>query len=103
MNNYHIFFTKLANPLKIGIITELKRKEQGVSELSKGLNVEQSKLSHALSSLKFCKIVHDKKKGKEKIYSLNKETILPILKIIDEHEKKFCKCCCRRKNEKGLS
>jgi len=94
MNKYHIFFTKLANPLKIEIITELRKSPASVSELSKNLKIEQSKLSHALNSMKCCKIVHDKKDGKQRIYSLNKETILPILKIIDTHEKKFCRCCC---------
>jgi len=94
MSNYHIFFTKLANPLKIRIISQLKEKNQSVSELSKNLKIEQSKLSHALNSMKCCKIVYDKKDGKQRIYSLNKRTILPILKIIDMHEKEFCKCCC---------
>ena len=96
INTYHIFFMNLANPLKISIIGELKRKEQSVSGLSKKLRIEQSKLSHALTSLRHCKIVLARRKGKQKIYSLNKETILPILKIIDIHERKHCKCCCRR-------
>jgi len=95
-SSYHIFFSKLANPLKISIISALKEKEQSVSALSKNLGIEQSKLSHALTSLRHCKIVQAKRKGKQRIYSLNKETMLPMLEIIDEHEKKFCNCCCRR-------
>jgi len=93
MNKYHIFFTNLSNPLKIDIISELKEKPLSVLELAEKLKVEQSKLSHALSSLRCCYIVEVKQKGKQRIYSLNKETILPILKIIDKHEKKFCKQC----------
>ena len=59
MNNsstYHIFFRNLANPLKIGIISELKEKDSSVNELSRKLKVEQSKISHALALLKKCKI-----------------------------------------------
>ena len=97
MKTYHVFFSKLANPLKIDILTSLREKDKGVSELCKDLKVEQSKISHALQSLKVCNIVHVKKKGKERIYSLNKQTILPILKLIDMHEETFCKCCCMRK------
>lgn len=94
-NTYHIFFTNLANPLRIKIVSSLKEKEKNVSELVKVLGVEQSKVSHALASLRHCNIVVVKQKGKERIYSLNKKTILPILKIIDKHSKTFCDGKCR--------
>lgn len=93
MNKYYLFFRNLANPLKINIITELKEKKMSVLELARKLNAEQSKLSHALISLKHCSIVEVKQQGKKRIYSLNKETILPMLKLLDKHETKFCKKC----------
>lgn len=89
-NTYHFFFRNLANPIKINIISSLKDKESSVGELSKKLKIEQSKLSHALRSLKCCNIVNVKQKGKKRIYGLNKNTILPMLKLIDKHEKTFC-------------
>jgi DNA-binding transcriptional ArsR family regulator len=95
MNNastYHVFFRNLANPLKIKIILELKKKEMNVSDLSRELGVEQSKISHALMLLKKCNIVRVNRKGKERIYSLNKNTVIPLLKLIDEHSKSFCSC-----------
>lgn len=94
MNNsaYHVFFTNLANPLKIDIITALKEKESSVGELSEKLKVEQSKVSHALALLRKCKIVRMEQNGKKRIYSLNKETVVPMLKLIDEHSKSFCNC-----------
>ena len=100
MNKYYLFFGNLANPLKIEILSALKEKNMSVNELAKELSVEQSKLSHALISLKHCNIVRVKQQGKKRIYSLNKKTILPILKIIDKHEKKFCKKCCYK--EEGV-
>ena len=71
----------------------LKQKPMSVSELTYKINVEQSKLSHALMNLRFCKIVIVKQEGKQRIYSLNKKTILPILKIIDKHRTNFCSGC----------
>ena len=59
-NKYYPFFQNLANPLKIQIISELKRKPSSVTELSKKLKTEQSKLSHALTSLRHCSIVNVK-------------------------------------------
>jgi DNA-binding transcriptional ArsR family regulator len=98
---YYIFFGKLANKLKIEIISALKEKPSSVMQLVKKLKVEQSKLSHALASLRCCNIVLVKRRGKERIYSLNKETMLPILETIDKHRDKFCNCNCNAKNKRG--
>ena len=94
-STYHIFFSNLSNPLRINIIAELKENDFTVTALAKKLKVEQSKLSHALGNLKQCNIVSVTQKGKERIYSLNKKTILPILKLIDEHSKLNCNGKCR--------
>jgi DNA-binding transcriptional ArsR family regulator len=90
---YCTFFTNLANPLKIEIILSLRNKDKNVSELVKELKVEQSKLSHALASLKKCRIVNSKQKGKERIYSLSK-TVIPMLEMTDKH----ARCCCNKPN-----
>ena len=94
MNNktYNIFFSKLASPLRIKIITSLDKKEKSVSELVSELKIEQSKLSHALGELKECNIVNVKIQGKKRIYSLNK-SIIPILRLIESHSKGYCNKC----------
>ena len=92
-DKYYHFFGNLSNPLKIKIVTALKEKDSSVLELAKKLKTEQSKLSHALTPLRRCHIVEVKQKGKKRIYRLNKKTVLPILKIIDKHGKKYCKNC----------
>src|SRR4030042_1829970 len=98
-HSYNLFFANLANPLKIGIILSLRIKDRNVTDITKELRVEQSKISHALKSLKNCKIVNVKNKGKERIYSLNKKTILPMLELIDKHAICYCKnkCCVKEK------
>ena len=93
-NSYHVFFTNLANPLKIDIIMSLKEKKMCVGEICDKLDVEQSKISHALIPLKNCNIVNVKKEGKQRIYLLNKDTIVPIMKLIDKHSGKYCKGKC---------
>ena len=89
-STYHVFFRNLANPVRIAIITALKEKESSVSELVEKLGIEQSKLSHALALLNHCNIVQSKQEGKKRIYSLNKKTVLPILKLIDSHKCDYC-------------
>jgi DNA-binding transcriptional ArsR family regulator len=97
---YYVFFSNLASPLRIGIVEALKKKPLSVSELSEELDVEQSKLSHALGNLRCCNIVNVKQKGKQRIYALNKKTIVPILGLIDKHAKTFCKGGCSKKCKK---
>ena len=92
---YHIFFSNLANPLRIEIISALMNGKKSVGELEKEIKEEQSKLSHALASLRKCNLVNSERKGKVKIYSLNKKTLIPILKLIDVHAKTFCSGNCK--------
>ena len=91
-STYHIFFSRLSNPLRIDIISSLEKKPKTVTHLSKQLKIEQSKMSHALKKLKECNIIKFEQKGKQRIYSLNK-TIIPILKLIKCHEKACCHKC----------
>jgi len=88
-----MFFETLATCLKMEIIFELKKKPLNVNELSKRLKEERSKISHALLSLHECGFVKFKKKGKKRIYTLNSKTIIPLLKLVDKHVKKYCKVC----------
>jgi len=94
-NTYHIFFSKLSNPLRIKIISSLDEKSKSVNELVKDLKVEQSKLSHALKELRKCNIVKVKQKGKERVYSLS-HTIIPILRLIECHSKNCDTAKCKR-------
>jgi len=92
-STYHVFFNTLANPLRMNIILSLKRKEKSVNELSKELEIEQSKISHALALLRCCNVVKVKQKGKQRIYLLNKDTIIPMLNLIEKHATAHCKKC----------
>lgn len=92
-NAYNIFFKNLASKVKMDIIKSLKEKDKSVNEISEELKLEQSKVSHALSNLRFCSLVSVKQIGKNRIYSLDKDTIVPILNIIDNHAKIKCKGC----------
>lgn len=89
----YLFFETLGTRLKIDIIIELKEKSLSVNELSEQLGQERSKVSHALKSLLECGFVKVKKNGRKRIYSVNTDTILPLLDIVEKHVKKYCKVC----------
>jgi DNA-binding transcriptional ArsR family regulator len=93
--SYNEFFQVLANPTNQTIINSLLKKPQNVSEIAESTKLEQSKVSHSLKRLYECKIVHVKRSGKQRVYSLNKETIVPILEIVDKHAQKMCPHCLK--------
>ncbi|MBT7706462.1 winged helix-turn-helix transcriptional regulator [archaeon] len=93
-STYYLFFSNLSSQLRISIVEALKDSPSSVTELSSTLKIEQSKLSHALKNLRCCNIVSVEQKGKQRIYSLNKKTIVPILELIDKHAKTFCSGGC---------
>ncbi|MBN1376976.1 winged helix-turn-helix transcriptional regulator [Candidatus Woesearchaeota archaeon] len=98
--SYHNFFMNFANKTKLDIILALKEKPLSVNEISEKINEEQSKVSHNLKALKTCHILDMERKGKKRIYSLNKETALAILNIVEKHVKKNCPFRCEKCKKK---
>lgn len=86
---HSLFFKALANPARISIISLLHTRPRSVTEISEELGFEQTMVSHHLKCLSFCGFVKFKQKGKSKIYSVNKETIVPILEIVERHLAKY--------------
>jgi DNA-binding transcriptional ArsR family regulator len=86
----HLFFSTLSNPTRLGILELLRDSPRNVTQLAESLNQEQSMISHNLKPLTRCGFVFVKRKGKERIYSVNRETMEPMFKIIDNHMKKYC-------------
>lgn len=93
-SSYENFFVNLSNKTKLGIILCLKDKPLCVNEIAEKTNGEQSNVSHHLKKLASCHILNIKKDGKQRIYSLNKETVAPMLKLVEQHVSKNCVVEC---------
>ncbi len=91
--SYNAFFMNFANNARFKIIMALRKKELSVTEICKETNQEQSRVSHHLKSMEGCNILNVKQDGRWRVYSLNKETVIPILKLIEKHIKKYCRGC----------
>mgnify|MGYP001590504982 FL=1 len=87
---YKIFFTSLANPHRLQIINSLRQNRRNVSEICEFTGMEQSMVSHNLKRLERCGMVFVEKKGKNRYYTLNHKTIIPLMKIIDAHMDQYC-------------
>jgi DNA-binding transcriptional ArsR family regulator len=87
---YKLFFGSLANKNRLKIINTLRKSKKCVNEICQATNFEQTMVSHNLKRLERCGMVFVKQEGKHRYYSLNQETIKPLLEMIDAHMKKYC-------------
>ncbi|MBI1978681.1 MAG: winged helix-turn-helix transcriptional regulator [Candidatus Aenigmarchaeota archaeon] len=97
---YKLFFGTLSNEIRLKILHALAEKPKNVTQLTNELGFDQTTVSKNLKRLATCQFITNKKIGKHSIYSLNKKTILPLLKLIDRHVDKYCKNCELLLNER---
>lgn len=94
--SYKDFFATLAADKRLDILQYLHTNgAQNVSEISLGTGQEQSAVSHSLKKLLGCQCVHVEVRGKNRYYSLNSETIVPLLGLVDTHLKNYCHTSCQ--------
>ena len=84
------FFATLANPTRLAALENLMDKPMNVTQLAECLGQEQSMISHNLRPLVNCQFVQVEKRGRERLYSINHETVDPLFKVIENHAVNFC-------------
>jgi len=90
MNNLHqLFFKAFSNETRLEIIQLLKKKPFTVSAICEATGFEQSRVSHNLKCLEHCGFVTKVPNGNFRKYSLDEETILPIITLFDTHIEKY--------------
>lgn len=85
-----LFFSTLSNPTRLAVLELLTEGPRNVTQISKALNQDQTMISHNLKPLIRCGFVFVERRWKERIYSINKETMETVFKIIDDHREKYC-------------
>jgi len=85
-----IFFSTLSNPTRLAIVELLRRGPRNVTKISKALRQDQTMISHNLQPLVRCGFVFVERRWKERVYSLNSETMNALFKLIANHAEKYC-------------
>jgi DNA-binding transcriptional ArsR family regulator len=98
----YMFFKVLANPTRLAILETLRKEPKSVNEIAVDLKQEQSMISHNLAALEHCRFVSSERKEKQRIYSLNKETMVSLFKLFQHHYDKYCPTGGRCLTERGL-
>ena len=91
--SYRNFFMNFSNEANLRIIASLRHGALCVNSIVERTNLEQSAVSHCLRNLRECRIVSVKRNGKERMYSLNEETVVPLLAMVERHVEKNCERC----------
>ncbi len=84
-----LLFKALSNLYRVSILDALRTGPKNVGEISESLGLEQTVVSHNLKCLTFCGLVNREIVGKTRVYSLNRQTVEPILKIGDKHISRY--------------
>jgi len=85
------FFSTLSNPTRLAIIEALVERPMHVNQIAAELEQEQSMISHNLRHLVNCHFVYVRREGKQRIYTVNHETVDPLMRVVEDHHTKFCK------------
>ena len=91
---HQFFFETLGNQTRWDIVHLLIGKPYRATDIARKLGYEQSLVSHHLRRLETCGFVKANQNGTERIYQINKKTISPLLRLVDNHVNKFCKKAC---------
>jgi len=86
-----IFFDTLATKSRLDLVLALRDRPKSVGDISKAIAVERTNVSHQLRRLRDCGFVFERREGKKRMYSLNRDTVIPILDLVEIHIKKYCK------------
>lgn len=66
-----------------------------VTSIANTIGAEQSAVSHNLKQLLVCHFVTVSQDGKERIYTINEETVKPLFIQIEKHVSKYCIESCK--------
>ncbi len=89
LNALSLLFKAMSNDCRLGILNTLRRGPKNVGEISQALRMGQTAISHNLKCLAFCGLVNVQRNGKMRVYSLNTETVEPIIRLCDKHVSKY--------------
>lgn len=92
--SYELFFKALGNRTRLSVISRLRDGDKCVSEICSETRLEQSRVSHALSSLEAWGFVSSKRDGKNIIYSIDDRHAEPVLKAVDSYMGEFSDELC---------
>lgn len=88
------FLKTLSNPGRVELMLLLLKRPMNVTQIVEASGLAQSAVSQHLKRLRLCTFVTAKPNGKERVYSVNEETVGPLFRLMDRHVKTYCRRLC---------
>lgn len=90
------FFMVLSNRQRVRILQLLGSEGPlNVGQICDKLGLQQSAVSHCMQRLRSCHFVEVEQRGKERVYTINHDTIEPLFEHIEKHVKNYCVKECK--------
>ncbi len=86
----YLFFSTMANPTRLAILEKLLERPMSVTQLADALRQEQSMISHNLRPLIRCRFVHVERRGRMRIYHVNRDTVETLFNAVKNHAERYC-------------
>jgi DNA-binding transcriptional ArsR family regulator len=83
-----VIFQAHASPTRVRTLRALREPAMSLTRTRDEAGVKQTNASHNLRCNVICGLITVARMGKSRIYSLTKETVLPILEIMVDHLRK---------------
>ncbi|MEW6036549.1 MAG: metalloregulator ArsR/SmtB family transcription factor [Candidatus Micrarchaeota archaeon] len=98
-----LFFSALANPVRIKILQELALSPMTVNEIVQKVGAERTLVSHNLALLTQAQLVNHVKAGKTRVYSANQYVVPYVFFVIDRIVCSRCslRSTCKTLKERG--
>lgn len=87
---YFRFFNALANRMNLAIIDLLMDGSKCISDIADFLGQEPATVSRNLEQLQGCALIHSGTSQRGKLYTLNKEIVVPLGELLAFHAAKHC-------------
>lgn len=85
------FFAVLGNKQRVRILQHLEQDGgKCVGQIADRLKLEQSAVSHNIKRLHDCHFVEVEHHGKERVYTINEDTVRPLFQLINKHVSTYC-------------
>ncbi len=79
------FFSALADPTRLRLISLLAIEECCVCDLAEQLGMTDSAISHQLRSLRSARLVRYRKEGRQVFYRLHDHHVIELYRTVQEH------------------
>lgn len=95
LSTFDDFFAVLSNQQRVKILRLLNQSgPHNVGDIATKLKIEQSAVSHSIKHLLDYHFVTVQQVGKERVYTINSDTITPLFALIEKHMQEYCNQGC---------